>query len=375
MQTPDPDGASTISQNSAGSITVFNSISTKFHAIYRSINSTLRKGFLKPAVKRSSSFNFLRRQPSGIRPSPARISHHKGPARSDKSSSGPAATTPLPSSLADQQRLQTFSLRPDLSQARTQKKQTAPLPLFHTPSRDGHEISQTPMSEPGAAPEPSLVKDRQASARLRALERKIDWLLNQQLSSIDYGSKSSWKDGEIPERSADPFQRVEAKISHLVPSSSAPEQEWGTPLSCTPPEPDGVGLGLELHRSDQASQLQPTTIPPPPPLPPPNFALKHKLVSPPIVRLGSAKKPCNPATPPAVMRNLLAEMKGVVLKKVTVTTETRSTTRKALKSPPPVTHHDHIVKALKKKFARRQLVGGDEDTEVEIGSEWEDFSP
>lgn len=216
----------------------------------------------------------------------------------------------------------------------------------------------------------TTAKERLQSAKIRQLEKKINWLITQQLSTIKHD------ENEGTDRACD---------RGLVGGSSDVIMSPHSPIVADAEEHSVFTASSSSFPTASIAQSAATTIniPPPPPPPPADFIARLPTTaqdSGTTPRIPALKKTATVAaassTPPLVMKSLLSEMKQVVLKPVVVglledefAGEKKPRKNKAKRAG---TSHDrprddegHFKRALREKF----MNAGEEDTEVE--SEWE----
>ncbi len=210
----------------------------------------------------------------------------------------------------------------------------------------------------------TTAKERLQAAKMKQLEKKIDWLISQQLSTIQH--KEILSDLS--------FTPAQTNVDALQIINDSASKHCG-------------------FQNDRKS----VNIPPPPPLPPINFvAPKLALSSAPesgqqetpllkALKSNHTHSSVATSTPPQVMKSLLCEMKQVVLKPVVMGLleeefdqggckrgpRLNKAQRKAQR-PASLCNSNHLAQALKDKFLNAGIGeerGEEEDTEVE--SEWE----
>ena len=216
----------------------------------------------------------------------------------------------------------------------------------------------------------TTAKERLQSAKIRQLEKKINWLITQQLSTIKHdeneGADSACDRGLVG-GSGDVVMSTHSPII-----ADTEEHSVFTASSLSFPT---------ASIAQSASSI--ANIPPPPPPPPADFIARLPTTaqdSGTTPRIPALKKTAAVAaassTPPLVMKSLLSEMKQVVLKPVVVglledefAGEKKPRKNKAKRAgashDPPRDDEGHFKRALREKF----MNAGEEDTEVE--SEWE----
>ena len=221
------------------------------------------------------------------------------------------------------------------------------------------ECFQTPFvvsnTKPTTETTTTTVKQRIQSAKIRQMERKVDWLVSQLMAT-----------GSVKMEELNGLDVVGA-------SSSSPS------LMNIERFPSAVAVATLPVQETMAS------IPSPPPLPPLDFITKRipTTISQTPQKTPLLQKKMNTphatvsATPPAMMKSLLSEMSQVVLKPVVVGLLESEYGHPGRKSENDqgrgVGNADHLTRALKVKFSKTGCGDAGEETEVESESEscWE----